>query len=322
MENSKEGYIFTVYGGEKYLRQAVACAQTLRRFDSVRNIALLCDETVKKIVDAQVAGGLFDLVRSLAEEHASIVGFKHNVHQYTLFERNLFLDSDMVWCRDPEPLWRSFQNYDFTITGKLVADSFFGAHKNWRIIEDILLGKRRKTLQTFGLNHLSRVQSGMIYAANQTSTAKVCLLAQKMLADKDKTHFVSRTKEHGRSLESCEWSLAMAMSKLKMPVYPWMQGQMSPQLDYLSHLVWHDANFTQVTYRFYCDDRVNELRGLRPAWLRETLIRLFGLLPGKGDFVEFTPFCLHFGWLHAKQPFLDFADRVWQNLNEKRNVAS
>ncbi|MDZ7682577.1 MAG: hypothetical protein U5J63_12920 [Fodinibius sp.] len=38
----------------------------------------------------------------------------------------------------------------------------------------------------------------------------------------------------GRSEESCEWSMAMAMSKLDLPVYPWLQGHTSPQLDYIA----------------------------------------------------------------------------------------
>jgi hypothetical protein len=38
--------------------------------------------------------------------------------------------------------------------------------------------------------------------------------------------------------------------------------------------------------------------------------------------MEVVPFALHFSWAHEKQPFLDFAKRVWQSLSgegEKRS---
>jgi len=30
-----------------------------------------------------------------------------------------------------------------------------------------------------------------------------------------------------------------------------------------------------------------------------------------------TPFVVHFGWLHQKEPFYTFANRVWQQLEEE-----
>ena len=38
------------------------------------------------------------------------------------------------------------------------------------------------------------------------------------------------------------------------------------------------------------------------------------LLPGKGDYMWVTPYALHFGWMHHKQPFYDLADHIWDQL--------
>jgi hypothetical protein len=44
-------------------------------------------------------------------------------------------------------------------------------------------------------------------------------------------------------------------------------------------------------------------------------------IPGRGDYKDVTPYALHFGWLHHKQPFYDFAKRTWTRLlRERRHV--
>lgn len=309
-----EGYIYTVYGTESYLQQAVASAVTLRRHDDTRPIALVCDVATRQRLNGHLAQRLFDRIYPLDDSHNSILGFKHNVDSYMLFDSNLFLDCDMVWCKNPEPLWRALSAFDFTITGSQVADIFFGARKGLGIWRDILFNRRRRTLKRFGLTYFSRVQSGMIYARDQPLTEQVCTLARTMLSRQPETHFVSRKFEAGRSLESCEWSLALAMCKLQIPVFCWLQAQMSPQIDFISELTVYAPDFTEVNYRYYTDDFTNSLRGLQPVWLRSLLRKVISTVPGKGDYMDFTPFCLHFGWLHEKQPFLDFSESVWQDF--------
>jgi hypothetical protein len=313
-----EGYIYTTYGHPKYLKHAVASVISLRRYDDERPVALVCEEKHKRILEERNLSGIFDLIHIMSPEHASIVGFKHNIHEYMFFERNMYLDSDIIWCKNPDSLWQSFQPYPFTITGTQVSDNFFGGPKNIGIIADIILRRRRRTLNHFGLTYLSRVQTGMIYAQDFTLTKKVCDFAQKMLNRKDETHFRSRTLEQGRSEESCEWSMAMAMSKLDLPVYPWLQGHTSPQLDYIGDLTSHDDDFEYVVCKYYCDSFVYNLRGLKIKWLRRFLIKLFSLIPGKGDYLETTPYCLHFGWYHQKKPFFAFADRMWNALKKEK----
>lgn len=299
------------YGHPKYLKHTIASVVTLRRYDAERPVAIACTDKQKKILEDKGLTHLFDIIHPLPEEHASIVGFKHNIHHYLFFERNLFLDSDIVWCKDPDSLWKSLEPFPFTITGTLVSDNFFGASKNVGVLKDVLLSRRKKTLKRFGLTYLSRVQTGMMYARDYETTKKVCKLAGEMLDKKELTHFRSRKMEKGRTEESCEWSLAMAMSKLNMPVFPWLQGHTSPQLDYISMLTDHDEDFEYVKCKYYSHEFVYSLRGLKSDTLKKILIGICSIIPGNGDYMMVTPYCLHFGWYHEKQPFFEFAEHTW-----------
>lgn len=312
-----EGYVYVVYGNEKYLRHAVASVITLRRHDTSRAVALVCEPHHKDILEKSGLVHLFDEYVYLHSDHRSIVGFKHNVHKYMIYERNLYLDSDIVWCKNPDALWASLAPHPFTITGTLVSDPFFGAPKGFAVINDVLFNHRKRTLDRFGLTYLSRVQSGMMYARDPELTRQVCETASHMLGRKAETHFRSRTLEEGRSEESCEWSLAMAMSKLDVPVYPWLQGVHSPQLDFIEDLTDFDPEFEFVSCKYYSNHFVYSLRGLKSPRLRNLFVKLLSLFPGNGDYMQVTPYCLHFGWFHQKQPFNRFSDLVWHRLTTK-----
>jgi hypothetical protein len=321
-KNAEEGYVYVSYGHPKYLKHVMASIVTLRRYDKKRPVALICSQKHKDILREEGLESAFQYIQILPEEHASIVGFKHNIYHYLIFEKNIFLDSDIVWCKNPDSLWKAFCPYEFTITGNLTSDSFFGATKGLGVMMDVLLSRRKRTLKRFGLTYLSRVQSGIMYAKDYELTKKVCLLAGEMLDRKHETHFKSRKMEQGRTEESCEWSLAMAMSKLNVAVHPWFKGHNSPQLDYIDDFTEHDPDFQYVQCTYYCDEFVFSLRGLKKRWFRNLLIRFFGLWPGKSDLLYTTPHCLHFGWYHQKQPFNSFSESNWKSLTsgESKNL--
>lgn len=308
-----EGYVLHTYGPERFVRHAVASASTILRYDQNRPIALYCPPEHKAYLEEHGLDTLFSVIAPLPEEHRSIVGFKHHLHRFMPFERCLFVDADMIWCRDPSPLWKQLSGYSFTATGLARADFFFGGPKGIGVLWDILLDRRRQTLRHFGLTHLPRVQAGMVYASDLETCRIVCESAQHFLSRRSETHFRSRLDE-GRSEESCEWSLAMAMSRMELPVVHWLQGYNSPQLDFIEGLTVHDEDFHEVSCRYYSDTFLYNLRGLKTQGLRDVLISLISRLPGRGDVLMVTPFALHFGWLHHKQTFLDFAERRWDEL--------
>jgi hypothetical protein len=286
---------------------------TLRRHDTDRPVALFCPPKHRRLLEQRGLDGHFDVLEDLPSEHRSIVGFKHHLGRFKPFERSLYVDADMVWCRDPDPLWQQLAPFSFTGTGLQRADHFFGGPKGLGVVADVVLQRRKRTLRKFNLTHLPRVQAGMLYASDDATTREVCSTARYYLDHAGDTHFRSRLNE-GRREESCEWSLAMAMSTLDLPVFPWLQGQNSPQLDYIDALTSHDEDFRNVSCRYYTVPFVYNFRGLPIDWLRDTLLTLAEWSAGLGDYMEVTPYALHFGWLHQKQPFYDFADRMWKKL--------
>jgi hypothetical protein len=309
-----EGYIYSTYGDLKYLKHAIASVKTLRRYDTDRPVALFCSDEHKEILKEYKIDHLFTHIFHLPKEYRSITGFKHNAYRFLAFKKNLFLDSDIIWCKQPNNLWRQFNAYQFTITGNQSADLFFGAPKGLSVLKDIFLGKRKRTLKRFNLTYLSRVQSGMIFAEDSELTKRVCELAKQMLNKREETHFRSRKEEEGRSEESCEWSFAMAMAKLEVQVIPWLNGYESPQLDFIESYTEYDKDFKKVKCLLFGDQFIYDLKGLKKRWLQKLLIRAFTLIPGKGDYLYVTPYCLHFGWFHQKEPLNDFSERCWQNL--------
>ncbi len=313
MASPTEGYVLHTYGPERFVRHAVASVTTLRRYDTTRPVALYCPPAHRAVLEHHGLDDHFTLIQPLPEEHRSIVGFKHHLHRFKPWDRSLFVDADVVWCRDPDPLWQQLSAFKFTATGAERADFFFGGPKGAGVVVDYLLDRRRQTLAHFGLNYLPRVQAGMIYAQDDALTREISQRAAEYLNRADETHFRSRLNE-GRSEESCEWSLAMAMSRLDLPIFPWQQGHNSPQLDFIEGMTTHDAEFREVSCRYYTTPFIYTLRGLKTEWVRNTLIRLATRLPGRGDYMEVTPYALHFGWLHHKQPFYDFATRTWTRL--------
>lgn len=314
-----EGYVLHCYGDEVYARHAVASVFTLRRYDTTRPVALYCPAAHRQYVEEAGVASLFERIEPLPEAHRSIVGFKHHIDRFMPYDRCLFVDTDMVWCRDPDPLWQQLQAFPFTATGRMRADFFFGGPKGAGVLLDMVLNRRGRTLRRFGLSYLPRVQAGMLYAQDRETTRTFCATAQHFLEQAPDTHFRSRLNE-GRSEESCEWSMAMAMSELDLHVFSWMQGHNTPQLDFIDGLTTYDPDFEHVVCDYYTTPFVHDLRGIPNETIRDLLIALLTRLPGWGDQMRITPFVLHFGWLHEKEPFYAFAERAWTQCTSAEAV--
>lgn len=309
-----EGYVYNSYGKVDYLKHVLASVYSLRRYDQKRKVALFCDQHHKAFLRDHNLLNWFDVIEPIDVTHRSIIGFKHNVEKYMPFDANLFLDSDIIWCKNPNELWETLSTYSFTITGHLKSDVFFGTHKDFRVLSDVILNRRKRTLRRFGLTYLSRVQSGMIYANNYDTTKSVCELANMYMQSKAETHFRSRILPDGSTEESDEWGFAMAMSRLNLPIIPWYQGERSPQLDFISSYVKFDPDFRDVRYLYYSNQVMNDLRGIKSLKIRNAISRSMNLLPGMGDHAWVKPYSLHFGWKHEKAPFENFAQEVWQRI--------
>ena len=108
MHTPKEGYVLHTYGPERFVHHAAASVMTLRRHDAHRPVALFCPDTHREHLRKHGKADLFEDIRVLPEEHASITGFKHHLHRFMPYERTLFVDADIIWCRNPDPVWKQF----------------------------------------------------------------------------------------------------------------------------------------------------------------------------------------------------------------------
>lgn len=313
----EEGYVYSSYGSIKYLKHVISSIITLRRYDKKRPVTIYCSEKHIELLEKYELQDLFSDIIFLPEQYRSILGFKHNIERFMPYKQSLIIDSDIIWCRNPDTLWQSLGAYKFTITGYQVADIFFGGPKGFSVLKDVVMQKRKKTLRHFGLSYLSRVQAGMIYVADKDLTSRVSALAKDFYDRRDETHFISRKNEKGRDVESCEWSLAMAMSALNLQAFPWLNGFESPQIDYIKEYIEHDPDFYNVSCTYYSNKFVYDMKGLKNNVLRKVIIKLLSLLSGKGDVLYVTPYCLHFGWIDQKYIFNEFSDRYWDLLTMK-----
>ena len=100
-----EGYVYHTYGPDRYVRDAVASVLTLRRYDTKRPVALYCPPSHLQTLQEHGLDSYFQFIDDLPEENQSIIGFKHKLHKFSPFDRCLFVDSDMIWCRPLDPLW-------------------------------------------------------------------------------------------------------------------------------------------------------------------------------------------------------------------------
>jgi len=161
----------------------------------------------------------------------------------------------------------------------------------------------------------------MIYTADSDVTKSVCEQAIDYFSRRDFTHFRSRHQKESY-IESCEWSIAMAMSRLGLPVFDWFQGANSPQLDYIPEVTEHTENFEEVSYQYYTDRFIHEIQGggITNTRLRNFLTQMAASMLRRRDYMKVTPFTLHFGWTHSKPIFYDFVDRVWSDLIQSDKI--
>ena len=312
-----QGYVYCSHGAPKYLIYALVAARRIRAHDIKRPIALFASQNHLDLLRAWNLDSLFQHLQLLPPESCSIIGFKHHTEKFMPFEQNMYLDTDMLLLRNPDTLWHQFTPFGYTYTGQESADVFFGGPKHFGIVVDAVTHKRKKTIRNFDLDHLYRAQTGIMYASDPDLTRQVNELARSFYQRQDETHFISRKNEKGRTLDSCEWSLAMAMSHLKLHVVPWFNGYESPQLDFISGLTRHDPDFETVACKYYCNPFIHSLRGIKTHALRSLFFRIFSVFPRSGDHMWVTPYFLHFGWKHEKHQLDRFVAQEWETMKKE-----
>jgi hypothetical protein len=107
-----EGLITIAYGPEKYIRMARALALSYRRHNQLRPFAIVTDD--RNVKDLE---NYFDVVIPLNSTYGVGVVQKLNLDRYSPFDETLFVDSDCLFYKSPERLWRLYSGKDFTVRG-------------------------------------------------------------------------------------------------------------------------------------------------------------------------------------------------------------
>jgi hypothetical protein len=107
-----EGLITIAYGPEKYIRMARALALSYRRQNQLRPFAVVTDDSNTKDLEHY-----FDVVIPLNLTYGAGVVQKLNLDRYSPFDETLFVDSDCLFYKSPERIWRLYAGKDFTVRG-------------------------------------------------------------------------------------------------------------------------------------------------------------------------------------------------------------
>lgn len=83
-----EGYVYNSFGHPRYLKHAVASVHSLRRYDDSRPVALVCQKEHRSYLEERDLTDIFDIIHIMEPHRASIVGFKHNIHDYLFFDES------------------------------------------------------------------------------------------------------------------------------------------------------------------------------------------------------------------------------------------
>jgi hypothetical protein len=107
-----EGLITIAYGPEKYIRMARALALSYRRQNQLKPFAIVTDDS-----NAKGLANYFDVVIPLNSIYGLGVVQKLHLDRYSPFDETLFVDSDCIFYKSPERIWRLYAGKDFSVRG-------------------------------------------------------------------------------------------------------------------------------------------------------------------------------------------------------------
>ena len=117
--STKQGYLIIATGPDQYLLGAVTAALSIRRYDLVREIALITDEAS---ADRLPNPHPFDHVIKIAEDEnyfAYTLSFR--TYELSPFDETIFLDADVLMLKDHvDQKWEIFEKYEFGIEGQKI----------------------------------------------------------------------------------------------------------------------------------------------------------------------------------------------------------
>jgi hypothetical protein len=204
-----DGLITIAYGPRKYLRMARALALSYRRLGGRRPLAVVTDRA-----GAAQLLGCFDLV--VPVDAAIGPGVVHKLHldRYTPFDATLFVDSDCLFYKDPERLWRLYARGDVTARGwrYLTGDSPYERDHPYEWVADM-----KRFLGAAGIARLPHFNSGAFFFRRSETAAALFATARALY---DRRHELGLLPFKNAPVAD-EPILGIAMERCGVPLDPW-----------------------------------------------------------------------------------------------------
>jgi hypothetical protein len=169
-----DGLITIAYGPRKYLRMARALALSYRRLGGTRPLAVVTDAA-----GAGLLVGCYDLVVPIAPARGDGVVHKLHLDRYTPFDETLFIDSDCLFYKHPERLWRLYARGDFAVRGwrYLTGDSAYERENPYEWVADM-----PAFLRAAGIARLPHFNSGALFFRRSAAASEVFATARAVYA--------------------------------------------------------------------------------------------------------------------------------------------
>jgi hypothetical protein len=109
---TSEGLITIAFDSERYVRMACALSLSYKRYNPSKPIAVVPDEKYSKVLEQ-----FFNVVIPRDLAYGRGVVQKLHVDLYSPFEKTLFVDSDCLFYKNPELVWRTYAHGPFCVRG-------------------------------------------------------------------------------------------------------------------------------------------------------------------------------------------------------------
>jgi len=167
-----EGLITIAYGPEKYIRMARALALSYRRQNQLRPFAIVTDDS-----NAKGLKNYFDVVIPLNSTYGLGVVQKLHLDHYSPFDETLFVDSDCIFYKSPERVWRLYAGKDFSVRGwrYLTGGTEYEKKRPYEFVQN--------TPDFLGKNNITRLphfNSGVVFFKRSETASNVFINARSV----------------------------------------------------------------------------------------------------------------------------------------------
>jgi len=200
------GFLTIAYGASKYIRMGKALARSVKHYNAHIPLAVVTDSADREL------HALFDIIIPFNSGFGSGVKQKLFLDYYTPFEETIFIDSDCLVYRDPEPLWEMHKrhNIGFAIKGW----GYLGIDDEHYSVHNL-----KKYLCAFGVAKIGAFNSGLFYFNSSRQATAVFETARSIC------NHNNELKSFKNSNLNDEPVFAMAMELNQIECIPWDNGE-------------------------------------------------------------------------------------------------